>query len=175
MSILVRFAPQIFSDFSGKLIVDQEQEIKCITETESLAVEQIQELSLHSAQYIIPHKQKNNKRYGLVLFSSEDRDGAWAEADDLEHALEVAGCDVIKMEWKEGSVLRCRIAEALSSMVNDCSLLIVCLMSHGSSGVLRGRRDGEEILVNDILKHFSTSLSKDIPLVRSVISKTGSE
>ena len=64
---LVKLTSQIFGDFSAKLIVDQEQEIKCITETESLTVEQIQELSPHSAQYIMLRYQSDIGSYTLYI------------------------------------------------------------------------------------------------------------
>ena len=143
---------------------DREIEIQRITETESLTVEQIQQLSPHSSKYIIPHKQKKSKRYALILFSSAGRQGAVAEADDLEQALQTTGCDVIKMEWSEGRELQCMIESALSRIVSDCSLLIVCLMSHGCRGVLRGS-DGEEIPVNDILHQFTYTLPDYLPMV----------
>ena len=116
-------------------VTEREFQIQRITETESLTTEQIQELSPHSSQYIIPYKQKKSKRYGLILFRSEGRQGAVAEADNLEQALLSTGCDVIKMEWSEATELHNMIESALSRIVADCSLLIVCLMSHGSSGV----------------------------------------
>ena len=133
-------------------------------ETEALTVEHIRQLSPHSAQYIIPHKQKKSKRYGLILFSAGDRPQAVAEADDLEHALKMAGCNVMKMDWNGGAELQRMIESALSRIVSDCSLLIVCLMSHGCRGVLRGS-DGKEIPVNDILHQFTYTLPESLPLV----------
>ena len=66
---------------------------------------QIEELSPYSSQYVIPHNQTNTKRYGLILYSAEDRHGAVEEADNLKHALETAGCDVIKLQWSNTSEL----------------------------------------------------------------------
>ena len=107
-----------------------------IIETESLTTEQIQQLSPHSSQYIIPYNKKKSKRYGVIFFRSEGRLGAAAEADDLEQSLLVTGCDVIKMEWSKATELHNMKESALSRIVADCSLLIVCLMSHGSRGAL---------------------------------------
>ena len=121
-------------------------------------------MSPHSSQYIIPHKQKKSKRYGLILFCSAGRQGAVAEADDLEHALQTTGCDVMRMDWSEAGELQCMIESALSGIVGNCSLLIVSLMSHGCRGVLRGS-DGEEIPVNDILHQFTYTLPEYVPLV----------
>ena len=68
------------------------------------------------------------------------------------------------MEWSEGRELQCMIESALSRIVSDCSLLIVCLMSHGCRGVLSGS-DGEEIPVNDILHQFTYTLPDYLPMV----------
>ena len=145
-------------------VTERELHIQRITETESLTTEQIQQLSPHSSQYIIPYKQKKSKRYGLILFSLEGRQGAVAEADDLEQALLTTGCDVIKMEWSEATELHNMIESALSRIVADCSLLIVCLMSHGSRGALADSHN-KSIPVNHILHQFSFSLPEEIPLV----------
>ena len=145
-------------------VTEREIGIQRITETESLTTEQIQQLSPHSSQYIIPYKQKKSKRYGVILFRSEGRRGAVAEADNLEQALLIAGCDVIKMEWSEAVELHNMIESALSRIVTDCSLLIVCLMSHGSRGALADSH-GQSIPVNHILHQFSFSLPQEIPLV----------
>ena len=104
------------------LIIDQKIERQRITETESLTVEQIQQLSPHSSQYIIPHKQKKSKRYALILFSSAGRQGAVAEADDLEQAPQTTGCDVIKMEWFDAVELHNMIDSAMIRIAGDCSL-----------------------------------------------------
>ena len=139
-------------------------EIQRITETESLTLEQIQQLSPHSSMYIIPHKRKKSKRYGLILFSTEGRQGAEAEADDLKQALQTAGCDVIKREWLEAAELHNMMESALSRIVSDCSILFLCLMSHGSRGVIADSH-GQRIPVNDILHRLAFSLSNETPLV----------
>ena len=102
------------------IVTERELQIQRITETESLITEQIQQLSPHSSQYIIPHKQKKSKRYGVILFRSEGRQGAVAEAEDLQQALQATGCDVIKMEWSEATELHNMIESALSRIVADC-------------------------------------------------------
>ena len=68
----------------------------------------------------------------MILFSSEDRLGAFEEADGLEQALGATGCDVIKMEWSEAVEFHNMIDSAMTRIAGNCSLLIVCLMSHGS-------------------------------------------
>ena len=145
-------------------VTERELQIQRITETESLTTEQIPQLSPHSPQYIIPYRQKKSKRYGLILFRSEGRQGAVAEADDLEQALQTTGCDVIKMEWSEAVELHNMIESALSRIVDDCSLLIVSLMSHGSRGALADSH-GNRIPVNSILHQLSVLLAQETPLV----------
>ena len=135
-----------------------------MVENENLSVDQIQTLSAMCPNYIIPHNQKKSKRYGLILFNSADRHGAEREADNLELALQDAGCDVIKMEWACGVELGNMIERALRRIVDDCSLVIVCLMSHGCRAVLR-RTDGEDIPVNNILHQLSYTLPDYVPLV----------
>ena len=142
----------------------RELEIQKITETESLTRDQIQQLSPHSSQYIIPHKQKKSKRYGLILFSTAGRQGAVEEADDLEQALKTTGCDVIKMEWSDAAELHNMIESTLSRIVCDCSLLVVCLMSHGSRGEIASSH-GEKMCVNDVLHKLSYQMSSDSPMV----------
>ena len=100
----------------------------------------------------------------MILFRSEGIQGAVAEAVDLEQALLTTRCDVIKMEWSEAAELHNMIESALSRIVADCSLLIVCLMSHGSRGALADSH-GQRIPVNDILHQVSFSLPQEIPLV----------
>ena len=154
----------IFCCIIKLIVTERDIQIQRITETESLTTEQIQQLSPHSSLYIIPHKQKKSKRYGVILFRSGGRQGAVAEADDLQQALQATGCDVIKMEWSEATELHNMKESALSRTVVDCLLLIVCLMSHGSRGALAGSQ-GQRIPVNDILHQFLFSLPQEIPLV----------
>ena len=143
--------------FDAPSFTEKELQICNIIKSESLTADQIQQLSPHSSQYIIPHNQKKCKRYGLILYSSEGRQGAYAEADNLEQVLMTSGCDVIKMEWNGTTELQCMTDSVLCRIAADCSLLIVCLMSHGCRGVLRGS-DGEDIPVNNILNQFRYTL-----------------
>lgn len=138
--------------------------IEHIDEEEPLSMDQIEMLSPHSSQCVIPYNQQRFKRYGLILFSSAGRPGASEEADDLTKALEATGFDVIKTEWSEAGELQRIIDSAMESMVDDCSLMLVCLMSHGSRGSLRSL-DREEVPVNNILHQLSYHLPKSVPMV----------
>ena len=142
----------------------QDQHICEIIEHEPLNQGQIEELSPYSSQYVIPHNQTKTKRYGLILYNSEDRHGADEEADNFKQALETAGCDVIKLQWSNTSELGSMIDSSLTRIVGDCSLLIVAVMTHGYRGALSGS-EGSEIPINNILRQFEQDLPSHIPLV----------
>ena len=151
------------------MLAEYESRLKTFVESLPLNVEQIKTLSPVSSYYIIPYNQRRSRRYGLVLFNSVDRSGAAAEADNMEQALEEAGCDVTKMEWKDAAELGSMIDSALIKMMSDYSLLTVCLMSHGCQGALSAS-DGKEKPVNDIVHQLSYSLPSYVPLVRMFVS-----
>lgn len=100
----------------------------------------------------------------MVLYNPAARYGASEEADNLEQALTSAGCDVTKMSWLNANEIHNMIESSLQSMVHNCSLLIVCIMAHGSRGVLKGS-EGEDKPVNDILHQLKHLLPSFIPLV----------
>ena len=134
------------------------------TENEPLNQRQIEELELYSSRYVIPHNQAKTKRYGLILYNSNHRHGANEEAGNFKHALQIAGCDVIMVQWSNTSELSSMIDRCLARIVDDCSLLIVAVMSHGYTGVLRGSA-GSEIPINNILFKFQRLLPEHLPLV----------
>ena len=112
------------------------------------------------------------REHEIQRITKTGRQGAVAEADDLQQALQTSGCDVIKMEWSDAAELHNMIESALSRIINDCSLLVVCLMSHGSRGVLSDS-NGKTIPVNDILhqlKQFPPTLDIPIPIVSTLKS-----
>ena len=70
--------------------------------------------------------------------------------------------------WSNVDELHNMIESVLNGIVADCSLLIVCLMSHGSRGVITGS-NGKAIPVNKILNAFVGNLMpKELPLVRKL-------
>ena len=105
--------------------------------------------------------------YGLVLYTTADRDGAIKEAETLSISLEYVGCQVRMMEWYDSSELLWMLETSLKSIAQagDCSMLIVGLMCHGGAGVLRGGR-GHEVPVNSVLELLDSLLDDTtIPLV----------
>ena len=147
-----------------KIIAERTRLICEIIEREPLNHSQIEELSPYSSQYVIPHNQTKTKRYGLILYNSEDRHGADEEADNFKQALEAAGCDVIKLQWSNTSELGSMIDSSLTRIVGDCSLLIVAVMTHGYTGALSGS-EGSVIPINDLLFQFNHELPPHTPLV----------
>lgn len=145
-------------------ILDQQQQINQILSQQPLTARQIKVLSPHSKQYAIPHNQLYSKVYGAVLFNAYNRDGGVAEADNFENALEKIASIVFKMEWADASELRRMIHCITSRVVDDCSLLVVSVMSHGIRGVVKGS-DDSVMPINDILKQLTDSLPNHIPLV----------
>ena len=133
-------------------------------EKEALGIEEIKELSQHSKTYIVPHIQLRSKRYGLILYNKYHRNGAEDEANSLRQSLEAAGFSVIKFEWKDATGLMAIITDVVATLSTDCSLLLVSLISHGSTRML-GASNGESVPVNQILHRINHSLPPYVPLV----------
>lgn len=135
-----------------------------IIEHESISVEQILELSPHSSRYLVPFNQSKSKHHGLIFFNTEDRQGAENEASYMKQALQLTGCEIIQQEWSAAHQLGDMIDNALTDILAECSLLVVCIMTHGYRGTLSGG-EGTEISVNDVLNQLTTSLPGHLPLV----------
>ena len=105
------------------------------------------------------------------MYNPSSRDGAVEEADNLKSGLEAVGCQVIREQWRTKVQLSKLIDEGLRSAVG-CSLLMVCIMSHGRAGNLKCEPHCEGgdsfIVINDIIQKFKTKLPKDLPMVRSL-------
>lgn len=82
----------------------------------------------------------------------------------MENALETAGTDVIKMEWSRIEEL-CTMIGTIHQLSRSCPLLTVCIMCHGSAGVLHGAH-GHCVSVNNILHQIDQLLKRGTPLVR---------
>ena len=143
------------------------QLIQELQEQEPLTMADVQRLSSQSINYIIPYNQEKSKRFGLILYSSHHRRGAEDEADKLEQSLHTAGCDkVFKLQWSQAEELHNMIDSSVADIKASCSLLIVCLMSHGSRGCVQSGQ-GEFIPVNQILHQLTLALPDHVPLVSS--------
>lgn len=133
----------------------------------NLSVEQIRIINSHSMNYIAPRHgtQKKTKCYSLILYCVEDRNHAEQEAERLRIGLTKGGCEVIKCRWSSGPELQQIIDQKLQIIIDDCALLVVCVMSHGSIGALSGP-DGVKVPLNDILAQFTSSIPEWMPMVR---------
>ena len=138
-----------------------------LVEQHPLNREQIKKLSPHSSRYIIPYNQVNSRRLAVIFYSSVQRQGAAEEAGRLEESLHTAGCEVSNLEWSDAE-LHNLIENGLNGRANDCLLLIVCIMAHGSLGEIKGS-SGEGIPVNEILHQLNFNLPKDVPMVSKII------
>ena len=139
-----------------------------LVEQHPLNREHIKKLSPHCTSYIIPYNQVNSRRLAFIFYSSVQRRGAAEEAGKLEESLHTAGCEVSNLEWSEAIELHNLIDNTLIGRINDCSLLIVCIMAHGSRGEIKGR-SGKGVPVNDILHQLNFNLPKDVPMVSNIM------
>ena len=94
------------------------------------------------------------KRCGLVLYNTEDRQGADSEAKTMTDCLVKAGFHTRIKEWKDSKDLfteinRAAIEELVS---NGLSLLVVSIMSHGAA-------------ITSVLHDLRVLLPKNMPLV----------
>ena len=148
------------------IVGDVEEKVERIIEEEPLSPSQVQELLPHySGKYIIPHVQQYCKMHALILYNTTSRPGAEDEATNLDDALRAAGfTERTGLQWTEASELHNMIESCLDAVVNTCSLLMVCLMSHGSIGSLEAG-GGNRTQVNSILHQLKQKLPSKIPLV----------
>ena len=148
------------------IVGDVEEKVENIIEEEPLSLSQVQELFPHySGRYIIPHAQQHCKMHAIILYNATNRPGAENEAKNLDDALKAAGYgERTGLQWTKASELHNMIESCVDAVVNTCSLLMVCLMSHGSIGSLEAG-GGNRTQVNSILHQLKQKLRLKIPLV----------
>ena len=134
--------------------------------THSLDTDDITQLFDQSDRYIIPYLQSHVKRCGIVLYNTEDRQGAESEAKTMTDCLVKAGFHTKMKEWKDSKDLfteinRAAIEELVS---NGLSLLVVSIMSHGTAGTLRDS-GGSVIAISSVLHELRVLLPENMPLV----------
>ena len=145
-------------------LTERQEQIDELVRTKPLSMENIHKLSPYSTKYVIPYNQKKAKQLGLVLYNLSNRQGGSEEAKALEDSLISVGCDVLKLEWSDIRELTSIVESSLESRVKECSLLIVCIMAHGSRGVIYGS-EGKSLAVNEILQVLDHILPSTIPMV----------
>ena len=110
------------------------------------------------------------KKFGIILYNPSDRDGAVEEADNLQSGLQAVGCQVFREEWTTKRELSTLIDKGVKKAAG-CSLLVVCIMSHGTAGTLKCQDDDGYIVFNDVLLEFTRKLATDVPMVSSSVKK----
>ena len=113
-----------------------------------------------------------SEKFGLILYNPSDREGAVEEADNLQSGLQAVGCQVFREEWTTKAELSKLIRDGLQR-ITDCTLLIVCIMSHGTAGALRCDDDSRSVAFNDVMFEFTRKLPPELPMVRSVMPCNG--
>ena len=110
----------------------------------------------------------NNDRYdcwanplSLVFYNPRRREWDDEEANELQGRLEAAGFKVNRKIWTTKHELRQLITATVRGM-ERCSLLFVCIMSHGRAGALKTTDgDGDSaMIINDVLHQFNTQLGE---------------
>ena len=152
----------------GFYILDKTHILEELISTHSLDKNEIMQLFDHSDRYIIPYLQTHVKRHGLVLYNTENREGAESEAKIMNDCLLEAGFETKMKEWKDSNELYQeirwnQIAEWASS---GLSLLVISIMSHGAAGTLRDS-GGSVMAISDILTDLRLGLPDNIPLVKT--------
>ena len=141
-----------------------------LIQSQHLTTDDIKLLFDHSDRYIIPHLQTHMKRYGLVLYNPADREGAESEANAMNECLNKAGFHTRIKQWKHTYELNeetC-ITRMQELAAEGLSLLVVCIMSHGTAGVLRDS-GGAAMPITDILSNMRIGLPECLPLVRNPV------
>ena len=108
------------------------------------------------------------QRCGLVLYNTENREGAESEAKTMNGCLVTAGFHTKMKEWKYSYELFLEISETQMAelVTNGLSLLVVSIMSHGTAGMLRGS-GGTVVPISGILSSLKSRLPDKLPLVSS--------
>ena len=151
--------------FSGKSKI-----LGDLIQSQHLTADDIKLLFDHSDRYIVPYLQTYMKRYGLVLYNPADREGAESEANDMNECLNKAGFHTRIKQWKHTYELNeetC-ITRMQELAAEGLSLLVVCIMSHGTVGVLRDS-GGAAMPITDILSNMRIGLPECLPLVRTPV------
>ena len=106
-----------------------------------------------------------SKKFCLILYNPSDRDGAVEEADNLQSGLQAVGCQVFKTKWTTKPEIYSLIDDG-ARRAAEGSLLIVCIMSHGTAGTLRSEDGDGCVLINVLMVRLTRNVPEDLPMVR---------
>ena len=149
---------------SDNLILAKNVYLKTLIETQSLALSEIETLYSHSDQYIIPYIQRETERRAMVLYNTYQREKSVEEARIMHQGLEKAGFKSSSIEWTNALQLPKILYEKIHENVQTTSVLFVCIMSHGSAGMILGK-DSSWMPISDILTLLGNVLPEYLPLV----------
>ena len=106
-----------------------------------------------------------SEKFGLILYNPSDRDGAVEEADNLQSGLQAVGCEVSRRKWTTKPEIY-RLIDDGARRAAEGSLLIVCIMSHGTAGTLKSEDGDGCVLINDLMVRLTRNVWEDLPMVR---------
>ena len=146
---------------------DIKSEIKRLIETKPLTIKHVRELFNRSSRYPIPFNQEHVKIYYLIAYTKENREGADAEANQLEDAFVAIGGEVVKKEWTTITELLKSIQTQLAAAksANNCSCFFLSIMCHGRMGMLYESSFKGFITIDDLLLQLTNNLHPETPLV----------
>ena len=131
---------------------NEESKILDMLEHEPLTADEMKQLSPHTKRYPIPHNQALTKQYALILYNPVQR----------------ARFEVIKCEWSITPDMRKEMEKRLKEVKDKCSLITVCIMSHGYRGNIVGET-GENLPINVVLDQLNEreTFPLHLPMVRT--------
>ena len=138
--------------------------INRVISEDPLQMAHVKQLHPHTSHYVIPKNQKYLKMFGVVIYMTEMRAGAEEEANGISTALKEAGFTVVERKWQSGTRLESILKQILLEYASQSSVFLLCLMSHGNAGILRGP-DDEKTNLNDLLLIATYYLPPKVPLV----------
>ena len=146
---------------------DIKSEIKRLIETKPLTIKHVRELFNRSSRYPIPFNQEHVKIYYLIAYTKEKREGAEAEANELEDAFAAIGGKIVKKEWSTTSELVTVINNQLVAAreADNCSCFFLSVMCHGRMGMLYQSDFKGFITIDDLLLQLTNNLHPETPLV----------
>jgi len=129
-----------------------------------MATAVIEVMSSVSDHFIIPPVQKKARKYAFVCYTSVQRKGALGEAETLAEVLRSKGFIVDLKEWKCFGDLRNWLVERTNKVRSRCSVVSVCLLSHGFGGNLIGENNSRGEIA-EIIDETRKVIPPMIPLV----------
>lgn len=119
-------------------------------------------------RFYIPSSQDAHlQMHGIVCYNEGEREGANEEASVISKSLASVG---VKMSsdiknWSS-HILTSSLKRFCRQVNQNCSLVVVCLMSHGAEGILYGNYSTEDRLeISDVFAILNTGLPEPIPKV----------